>query len=381
MSLKEQANNSIIDFTNRKDINLKFDKDKYYIVGKRIINAKSPRELDSFFEINTFKGSSIDEHNYSNSESLINDLACKADINAVLKLKEEKSILSHSEFIAKLTMIASSKYLIFPLALVDSDSIIVENLEIGEYYRHEILKKFNIFYRKIDYDKYCSGYAYVSYEKAICEYGNLNDKKNILAIKKRLKEELDSYENWKLCKVYDYKLIKGDISLSDKQARIIESYGILYTKDSLSKIIPKEFRKILKNKDRVIIDNQIYKPKNKSVEEIKEFIKREVPFDKLIKNSKIYKTSPLAVLDNGSFITIGVSYEDNLDYEEGKENYNNRNLKEFYCYNLFIYGIYIDLYHSHVDKNELIPTSTVEEIIYEISSFVKSDEDATWIFD
>lgn len=380
MSLKEQTNNSIVDFANRKDINVKFDKDKYYIIGKRIINAKSPRELDSFFEINTFKESAIDEHNYSNSEDLINDLACKADINAVLKLKKEKSLLSHSEFIAKLTTIASSKYLIFPLVLVDSESIIVENLEIGEYYRHKILNKSNIFYRKIDYDKYYSGYAYVSYEKAICEYGNLNNKKNILAIKKRLNEELDSYENWKLCKVYDYKLIKGDISLSDKQARIIESYGILYTKDSLSKIIPKEFRKILKNKDRFIIDNQIYKPKNKSVEEIKEFIKREVPFDKLIKNSGIYETSPLAILNDGSFITVGVSYEDNLDYEEGEENYNNRNLKEFYCYNLFAYIAYIDLYHSYVDKNELIPASTVDEIIYEISLWIKSG-DATWIFD
>lgn len=395
MNLKEQKNNQVVDSIG---VVQQSKEKRNYIIGK-CVNTESPRKLNNFSKIITFKHITIDEHNYVNSKDLINDLACKANKNAVLELEKEINILSHFEYIAKLTDIAISKYLILPLVLENSKHVILENLERGEYARYTISNSTEKWK-----DNY-SGYACISYEKIEREYGNCNNE-TITAVKNRIKKELDDYELWQLNSVYDFKLIEID---EDKQTenlnsytlyhslegqmgyeltkidelkyvKVIESYGVHYSKDSLRAVVSDEFKYLLDSKNTYLIDKQMYKPKNINIEEITEFIKKEIPFDKMLKNCGIYETSPLAIDENNCAITIGVTYEDNLDFEEGISDYNNENHKEHYCYNIFIGEEYINIDNSIAYKNDLTPTSTVEELVREIKELVNKDC-ATWIFD
>lgn len=114
---------------------------------------------------------------------------------------------------------------------------------------------------------------------------------------------------------------------------------------------------------------------NNSILEITTFIEKEIPFDKMIKNAGIYETAVLARLDDGTGITIGVCYEDNIDYEEGvSEEFT----KEHYYYNVFAGQEYIDLSNSCAYKDNLIPESTIKEILHEISSLGRFG--ITWVY-
>ena len=95
--------------------------------------------------------------------------------------------------------------------------------------------------------------------------------------------------------------------------------------------------------------------KEKSLEEIKVFIKKEIPFDTMEKNGGIYESSSIGKDEYGGDITIGVSYEENE--EDG----------EFYYYNIFVGEEYIDVANGElVYLDDKIPTSILSKIRYGI---------------
>ena len=109
--------------------------------------------------------------------------------------------------------------------------------------------------------------------------------------------------------------------------------------------------------------------KEKSLEEIMDFINNEIPFNELKKNSGIYETRPIIRNIAEEYdISIGVTYED----IEGKEE-----LGEWYYYNIFAGEEYVDLGEHCVGyKNDKVPTSTVMEIRKEISKLLGENKES-----
>lgn len=339
-----------------------------YKILRKHIDIQSPRKFNNFSIMNTFRGAMLDKHNFSNLRSFIEEFAFRTDKSMVMELasKLDRNELSDNQFMDKLIDIINSKYLILPLISIIKDKESTPLHQISHFENNE--NKWSNDY---------TGFVCVSYKRIVSEYG-VCDKETILVVKNRLKEELRQYQEWLLDEVYDYKLIKVDENNNILEE--LESYGILYGTDfeenGLYKLVPEEYKYLLCNKDRFLIKIDKYKPLNNSILEITKFIEKEIPFDRMIKNLGIYETGVLARLDDGDEITIGVCYEDNIDYEECvSEEFT----KEHYYYNLFAGGEYIDLSNSYAYKDNLIPEVTIKEILEEIFSLNSSG--ITWVYE
>lgn len=126
-------------------------------------------------------------------------------------------------------------------------------------------------------------------------------------------------------------------------------------------------------------NKQIVETKSMSVEDMAEFIRGEISFDKMIKNSGIYETSPVAIMrEDDCSVTIGVTYEDNPDFVKEAKECASKNQKEHYYYNIFIGQEYVDIDNSTAYKENPIPALTVKSLIHEIDELVAKG-DAIWV--
>lgn len=102
--------------------------------------------------------------------------------------------------------------------------------------------------------------------------------------------------------------------------------------------------------------------KEKTLAGISDFIKKEIPFDKIKKNGGVYETSSIEKDFFGDDITIGVTYED-IEWDES--------LEPRYYYNIFVGNKYIDLGEECIGyPHDEIPISTLTSIKKEICKFL-----------
>lgn len=105
--------------------------------------------------------------------------------------------------------------------------------------------------------------------------------------------------------------------------------------------------------------------KEKSLIELTDFIKKEIPFDSMKKNNGVYETSSLGKSLSGNNITIGVSYE---DYED------NGSIREVYYYNIFDGEEYIDVMNGDFAyKGYKLPMWVVNKLKKEICKLIDGE--------
>lgn len=116
--------------------------------------------------------------------------------------------------------------------------------------------------------------------------------------------------------------------------------------------------------------------KGKSLKEIADFIKKEIPFNEMIENSGIYETNVIVRnIEKEYDITIGVSYEDSNRIGEPYELESGEKLEKWYYYNVFAGKEYVDLLGDCVGRIEdKLPTSVLIAIRKEISKLLGEDK-------